>query len=118
MSWDAFHSESERFAGAAEVAAKQGDSDRAVELYRLAAEAEARALNEVDPKKSRTLGVTAVSAAALYYKAGESESAKEIALRWLDDDAFPSFAGEQLRDILQQIDGSQADEPDSLKSNF
>jgi Domain of unknown function (DUF4407) len=117
MSWDAFHSESERFAGAAEVAAKQGDSDRAVELYRLAAEAEARALNEVDPKKSRTLGVTAVSAAALYYKAGESESAKEIALRWLDDDAFPSFAGEQLRDILQQIDGSQADEPDSLKSN-
>jgi len=117
MTWDLYHSESERFASAAEIAAKQGNNDRAVELYRLAAEAEARALNKVDPKKSRTLGVTAVSVAALYYKASEPEVAKNIAQQWLINDSLPDFASDQLRDILQQIDNDLTNKPELLKSN-
>ena len=117
MSWVLYHSESERFASAAEMSAKRGEHDRAVELYKLAAEAEARSLNEVDPKKSRTLGVTAVSVAALYYKAGEHEVAKDVAQKWLDNDALPDFASEQLRGILRQIDDGRSNKPELLKAN-
>jgi hypothetical protein len=117
MSWVLYHSESERFASTAEMAAKHGEHDRAVELYKLAAEAEARALNEVDPKKSRTLGVTAVSVAALHYKAGEYEDAKDVAQKWLNNDVLPDFAGEQLRDILRQIDAELDNKPKPLKGN-
>lgn len=117
MSWDLYHSESERFASAAEIESKQGNNDRAVELYRLAAEAEARALNEVDPKKARTLGVTAVSVAALYYKAGDPEAARSTAQRCLSNDSLPDFASEQLKNILQQIDDDLANKPALLNSN-
>jgi glycine cleavage system regulatory protein/CheY-like chemotaxis protein len=102
MSWERHHYESERLASAAETAVRRGDGRRASELYKLAAESEKRALNEIDPSKLRTLGVTAVSAAALYYKAGEYETAYQIAQRWLYQDSFPSFAREQLREILQK----------------
>lgn len=117
MSWDLHHSESERFASTAETAARHGEHNRAVELYKLAAEAEARALNDVDPKKARTLGVTAVSVAALYYKAGEHEVAKDIAQKWLDYDDIPDFASKQLGDILRQIDDERRNKPEVLKAN-
>jgi|GEM_PF-2156026 len=116
MSWNSHHSESERFASDAEVRAKQGDRFGAIELYRLAAEAEVRALAGVDRSKTRTLGVTAVSAAALYYKAGEHEAAKKIAQQWLDDHSLPVFASEQLRNILQTIANDLGD-ANIVKSN-
>lgn len=103
MSWERHHSASEILASAAEVAARRGDSRHATGLYQSAAEAEVRALYEVEPTKTRTLGVTIVSAVALYYKAGELETARGIAQRWLNKDHLPSFACEQLKDILQKI---------------
>ncbi|MCI0491196.1 MAG: hypothetical protein L0229_31790 [Blastocatellia bacterium] len=103
MSWHKHHSESERFASEAEISARQGDTARASELYLLAAEAEMRALREIDPKKTRTLGVTAVSSAALYYKAGEYQMAQTIAEEWLDKGNIPPFAVYQLSNILQTL---------------
>jgi hypothetical protein len=56
MDWDENHSESERLAGQAEVAAREGNRKRAAALYREAAEAESRALASVDPTKDADFG--------------------------------------------------------------
>jgi hypothetical protein len=100
MDWDENHSESERLASQAEVAAREGNRKRAAALYREAAEAESRALASVDPTKMRTLGITAVSAVSLYYKAGEGTVAADIGQRYLDAGSLPEFAQNQIREIL------------------
>lgn len=51
----------------AEEAVRERDNIRAVELYRLAGEAETLALEALEPTKTRTIGITAVSAASLLY---------------------------------------------------
>jgi hypothetical protein len=71
MSWLQFHSQSEKYACSADVAGFDRDFDRARHFYRLAADQEELALGSLDRSKSRTLGITAVSAAALWDKAGE-----------------------------------------------
>jgi hypothetical protein len=103
MDWDENHSENERLAGQAEVAAREGNRKRAAALYREAAEAESRALASVDPTKMRTLGITAVSAVSLYYKAGEGAVAADIGQRYLDAGSLPEFAQHQIREILDVI---------------
>ena len=57
---------------------------------------------DLDRSKRRTLGVSAVSAVSLYYKAGDLLRAEATALRWLGLDA-PVFAKDQLRTILQSL---------------
>jgi len=103
MGWNQNHSESERFASQAEVAARAGRRKRAAELYREAAEAERRALAAIDPLKIRTLGITAVSAVSLYYKAAERAAAADIGQRYLDAGSLPEFAQHQIREILDVI---------------
>ena len=51
----------------------------------------------------RTLGISAVSAVSLYYKAAKFERAEEVAARWLGSNPLPAFAREQLRSLLQSI---------------
>src|SRR5919197_197790 len=58
MTWADHHTQSERLAAEAELAVRQGAAAQAVDLYRLAAEAEARALAALDPTKTRTLGIS------------------------------------------------------------
>lgn len=103
MTWIEHHTASSRAAADAEVALRQGAGDRAAELYRAAAEAEERALAELDPAKTRTLGITAVSAVALWYKGHDFARARELADR-LDSDALPPFARTQLREIVDAIE--------------
>lgn len=103
MSWDYHHSEGEEFASAAEAAAREGDAIRAAELYRIAANAERCAADNVDPAKVRTLGITLVSAVALYYKAHEYSTAQELAQKWLLKEHIPAFARDELRNILNAI---------------
>lgn len=97
------HSQSEHYASLAEIATKQGDTDRANELYRLAAQAEMVALDELDKSKKRTLGITAVSATSLWYKAQDFRQAQNVAHRWLATDLLPTFAIEQLQSLLQTM---------------
>ena len=78
MSWAAHLSQSEELASQAEVALRNGDSARAIGLYRLSAEAEERALNELDRSKTRTLGITVVSASSLWFKAKELKSFNKL----------------------------------------
>ena len=103
MSWIEHHEDSERLASQAQVAAREGQRDDALTLYARAADAEDRALADLDPSKTRTLGISAVSAASLHYKANRLDRAAAVAVRWLDFDKLPAFAGAQLRSLLQTI---------------
>ena len=103
MTWLAHHKESERLATDAEIATRGGDTRGAQELYAKAAEAEERALEDLEPSKLRTVGVSAVSAVSLYLKADRLASAESVAYRWLTNEQLPAFAAEQLKALLQSI---------------
>ena len=103
MSWIEHHQVSERLALQAQAALRKGQRQQAQELYAHAAEAEQSALADLDPKKTRTLGVSSVGAVSLYYKAAMFERAEHAACRWLRVDSLPAFAKDQLRILLQSI---------------
>ncbi|RUS92344.1 hypothetical protein DSM106972_099450 [Dulcicalothrix desertica PCC 7102] len=103
MSWVSHHSQSEHYANLAEEALREQNNARAIELYRLAAEAEILALEALEPTKTRTIGITAVSAASLLYKAQEFRSSEQLAYQWLITDLLPAFAIRQLQELLQVI---------------
>lgn len=103
MTWIEHHEKSERLAADAELAELRGDRALAVNLYDKAAQAERQALADLDHSKRRTLGITAVSAASLYLKAGKLETAETIALDCLRQCNLPEFAISELRLIIQSI---------------
>ena len=103
MSWLDFHRQSERLASEAEIAFRQQDTAQARKLYFMAAQAEAEALLEVDLEKTRTYGITAVSAVSLYFKAFDWEMARTLAHRCLGAERLPAFAYLQLDDLLDSI---------------
>jgi hypothetical protein len=103
MSWLVHHSRSEEYASQAENFYRQQELNRSTEFYRLAAEAEVKALQALDPSKSRTIGITVVSAASLYFKAREFLQAKRIAYEYLATDLLPPFAVEELEELVQVI---------------
>lgn len=113
MSWIEHHQASEQLAAEAQAALREDRQAEALALYARAADAEHEALTDLDASKTRTSGITAVSAASLYYKAGELERAERVAGHWVGVDYLPSFAKEQLRGLLQSIwaesAGKQAD---------
>lgn len=103
MSWIAHHKVSEDLASQAQTALSNGRQQEAQVLYGRAAQAEAQALVDLDPCKTRTLGISAVSTVSLYCKAAEFKRAEEAANRWLEFDSLPKFAKKQLRDLLDAI---------------
>jgi hypothetical protein len=102
MSWADLHRQSERLAAEAQAAALQSP-ERARELYVQAATLEADALGELAPTKLRTLGITAVSAVALWFKARRFAEAQKLAYRVLANESLLPFAVEQLQGLLQSI---------------
>lgn len=103
MSWLVHHTRSEGYANQAEELRRRHEDEHAAELYCLAAEAEVNALDNLAPSKTRTIGITAVSAASLYFKAQEFLQARKIAHKLLATDLLPAFAIEELEDLLQVI---------------
>ncbi len=103
MSWIMHHYKSEIYASLAERAAKQGYTDLAKKFYRITAEAETQALSDLACGKKRTLGITAVSAASLWYKAHNFQQAQAISHKWLATDLLPAFAVNQLQALLQNV---------------
>ena len=102
MSWAEFHQKSERLAAEAQGLALTAP-DRARALYAEAAKADAAALMEVNITKIRTLGVTAISAVALWFKAREFAESQKLAHQILGEADLPAFAREQLQVLLQTI---------------
>jgi hypothetical protein len=103
MSWLDHHSKSEELASQAEHERINGSAEQAIVLYRRAAAEELSALKFVDQNKARTYGITAVSAASLWYKAQEPKMAERIAHDSLSSGILPAFAAHQLKQILQTI---------------
>lgn len=99
MSWLSSHEESEKHAAAAREALRRNDLGRAKELFAAAAKAEEVALQAITEDKPRTRGITAVSAVALWYKAGQLKKAKRLARHASALSAMPSFALGQLREL-------------------
>ena len=107
MSWIEHHENSERLASQAEMAVRENRRDEALALYARAADAEERAIADLDRSQTRTFGISAVSATALHYKANRLERAEEVAIRWLGFDRLPAFARDQLRLLLRSISNEQ-----------
>ena len=103
MSWRELHKVGEQCATRAEIALRDGKATDAAKLYGEAAEAEEQALSKLDSTKPRTLGISAVSAVSLWYKAKEYERAQAAAYKWLLTGQLPQFACDQLKDLLQSI---------------
>lgn len=103
MTWLVWHEKSEQLASEAHIVARQGYRDRALELFAEAAEAEHQALLALDVSKKRTLGITAVSAVSLWFKAGHLAQAESTALDWMLSGKLPAFATEQLRNLVQAV---------------
>ena len=101
MSWSDHHSASEIFAADAEFQLRAGSKSIALDLYHRAAEEEARAFEALEVSKTRTRGITAVSAVALCYKAQTYQTAEQWAYRYLASRDLPGFAVNQLRGLLQ-----------------
>lgn len=109
MSWLTHHQISEEAASEAHAARRHGDEALATGLFAAAAKAELLALQHLSvTEKPRTFGVTAVSAAALLYKAEQPQEAEQFAHSMLCQSGLPDFATDQLRDILQSIWNEQA----------
>lgn len=102
MSWNDHHSNSEQFSAEAERMGISGDKANAESLYCQAAEEEVLAFDALGEDKIRTRGITAVSAVALFYKGHAYAHAEQLAYRLLST-SLPSFASEQLRNLLQII---------------
>ena len=110
MSWLEYHTTSERLASQAQIALGEGKKQEAMHLYVRAADAESAALASLDVSKTRTLGISAVSAASLYFKADEFLRAEQMAFQWLGHASLPIFAADQLRNLLQSIWSEQVRE--------
>lgn len=100
MSWAEHHSLSEKYASEAELAALAGEHARAEALYAKAAALEEQALEDIPPEKTRTIAITAVSAASLWFTAREYDRATRIATEWLQGGRLPPFAVHQLEQLL------------------
>lgn len=103
MSWLVWHEESEKLASEAHVSVRRGEREQAKRLFAKAAEAESNALLALDRSKTRTFGITAVSAVSLRYKANHVLEAEKLALQCLASNELPAFATEQIRTLLQTI---------------
>jgi len=115
MSWASLHRESEESAVAAHEALRRGEVARARELFAQAATAEMRAFESAGVDKPRTLGVTGVSAVALWYKAGQLEEAEQFAHRAAAQVTMPAFAMAELRELLQAIWNERAQQEAGIK---
>ncbi|MGA2333329.1 MAG: hypothetical protein ABSG75_16385 [Syntrophales bacterium] len=101
MSWSIHHTRSESYAAQANAAIAKGDTALAESLFQLAAQEETLALEQIEQGKKRTLGITAVSAVSLWFKARDLRQVERLACGWLATDLLPDFAITQLQEILQ-----------------
>ncbi|HLH26257.1 MAG TPA: hypothetical protein VK066_27375 [Chloroflexota bacterium] len=100
------HRRAEVLMGEAERKATQGYAEAARALYLAAAQEEARAYEYVPAPRARTRGVIAVSAVALFRRAGALDEAIRYAHRYLED-ALPDFARAQLDELLADSQRAQ-----------
>ncbi len=105
------HMRAENLAARAELLLRKGQDIIAREAYAEAGVEERTALREVPSHLPRTRGILAVSAVALFYKAGRYLDAADLAEEMLGED-LPSFARWQLADLrAAAVEGIQGCAP-------
>lgn len=114
MTWLEHHKISEYYTQLAEDAVRQQNTQLAQTLYAQAAQAEILALDAIDRTKTKTLGITVISAVALSLKAHHFRQAEQTAYQWLATDLLPTFAIPSLRELLLDIWQQQPIEPTML----
>ena len=98
MSWIMNHRIAENAASEAEMLTRQAKA-----RYLEAAKAEEDALAFVQiEEKSKTYGITAVSAVALYMKAGDSDHALRLGKKVLLSIGLPDFAKKEIMTMLTE----------------
>ena len=102
--WSKIHRLAELSASRADILERAGLAGDAREFRSAAAHFEELALAEVAPGKDRTRGITAVSAAALWLKAGRPVDARRVADNALAAD-LPEFHRRRLADIAKEAAG-------------
>ena len=104
--WIKLHQRSEALASQAEAAKRQGEPLlRYSWLYVQAGVLEDLALNELNhADQPKTTSITAVSAAALYFKGQEFDKAKAIVEKWVNSPHIYAWAKNDLSDILETIE--------------
>jgi hypothetical protein len=108
MSWLTLHKASEDAAAAACELMHEGRTAEARRLYAEAAQKEQQALECLNAaEKPRTFAITAVSAGALWYKAGDFAKARCVAESALRVPGLMDFAVDQLHELIESIDRSQ-----------
>jgi len=115
MSWKEYHKKSEELAINAELELKKGNKNIAYSYYEQAANYELKALYNINPDKSRTLGITLISVVSLFYKAKQYQKAESIACQYLSYSNLPTFASSEIRTLLQAIWSDQARTECTLK---
>ena len=115
MAWIEHHRLSEQCASEAEACLREGRAEEARRHYAQSAEAEERALGELDLSKTKTYGITAVSAASLYFKARRLADAERIAIASMRFDQLPGFARNQLRGLVQVVWAEDARQSTKLR---
>lgn len=103
MRWAQLHSESEKIASEAELAFRARRYSEASQLYKAAADLEKRSLDLLVLSKTRTRGIIAISAVALYAKSGEYSIAEQIAHAMLGEANLPEFARKEVLKFLGVI---------------
>lgn len=96
------HRQAEELRGRADVAERSGDAAGAIRFRGQAAQIEDAVFELVDPIKSVTRGAIAVSAAALYYKAGLFKEAIRSAHRSLGSGEIMPSDQLELEEIAQR----------------
>lgn len=102
------HQEAQALAAEAELVAQRGDSQRARELYSLAADLEQKAVAVTDIKTPRTFSILALSTVALLYKAGRLDEAELLSFRFLANPALQKPFYVQLRELLDRASDDKA----------
>lgn len=103
MDWLSLHKASEILATRAHAALQAGNNDEAEELFRKAASSEEASLAHLGTSTPRTLGITAVSAAWLWYKGRDPQRAMMLAYRHLSNPDLAAPARAQLEDLVQTL---------------
>ena len=103
MTWIAHHKTSEALAARAHTHLLDNRPAEAEDLFRESAKAEMDALALIDSSKARTLGVIAVSAVALWYKAKDFAMATNLAYQSLANPAIQGTARTQLEELVQAL---------------
>jgi hypothetical protein len=103
VTWLEYHTASQSLAEAGAESLRTGEPIVAAAKYRDAAALEEKALRDLDRTRNRTLGITAVSAIAMFVKGRAFQEGERLAFEVMNWPEIPSFAGQQIRELLSAI---------------